>query len=237
MNNVLALNDIHVSYGKSQVIHGLSLSIPEGGKTVILGRNGMGKTTTLKSIIGLLPVGEGNVSYLGKDINKKRSFERSIDGIAYVPQGREIIPDLNVEENIELGALGHTKDKAEIQKRKEMVLNYFPAMTEHLSRMGGILSGGQQQQLAICRALMSKPKILLLDEPTEGIQPNIVSEMGTILNKVNEELGVAILLVEQNLRFAFKVCNNFVVLEKGKIVLSGKKGEVPDSQIQAYLKV
>ena len=110
-------------------------------------------------------------------------------------------------------------------------------MNEHLARMGGILSGGQQQQLAICRALMSKPKVLLLDEPTEGIQPNIVSEMGSILNKVNEEWGVAILLVEQNLRFAFKVCNRFVVLEKGQIALSGKKGEVPDSQIQGYLKV
>lgn len=237
MNSVLELNNIQVSYGKSQVIHGLSLSVPEGGKMVILGRNGMGKTTTLKSIIGLLPVGGGSILYSGKEINKRRSFERSADGIAYVPQGREIIPNLTVEENIELGALGHTRDKEEIKRRKEMVLEYFPAMREHLARMGGILSGGQQQQLAICRALMSKPKVLLLDEPTEGIQPNIVSEMGSILNQVNAELGVAILLVEQNLRFAFKVCNDFVVLEKGQIVLSGRKGEVPDSRIQEYLKV
>ena len=174
---MLKVDDVSVSYGKSQVVYNVSFEIKDDEKLILLGRNGVGKTTLLKSIIGLLPAKTGDISLNSDKVTKLKPYERSRKGIAYVPQGREIIPQLTVQENLELGALAHKVDYA---KKVEEIFEYFPVLTQHLKRKGGVLSGGQQQQLAIARALMSDPKILILDEPTEGIQPNIVSDIADI---------------------------------------------------------
>lgn len=165
---MLELTDVHVSYGKSKVINGVDFSMELTDKVALLGRNGVGKTTLLKSLIGILPVESGAIIYEGGMINKKGSYERAAGGIAYVPQGREIIPDFTVKENLELGGISLKKEL--VKDRMEEVLTYFPALKKHFIRKGGVLSGGLQQQLAISRALMSHPRILLLDEPTEGIR-------------------------------------------------------------------
>ncbi|MGN0436372.1 MAG: urea ABC transporter ATP-binding subunit UrtE [Wujia sp.] len=232
---MLEFKNVHVSYGKSKVINGVDFSMEITDKVALLGRNGVGKTTLLKSMIGILPVGEGEIIYEDKVINKKSSYERAHTGIAYVPQGREIISDFSVKENLELG--GISLNKALVKDRMEEVLNYFPALKVHYNRKGGVLSGGLQQQLAISRALMSHPKILLLDEPTEGIQPNIVAEIADILNRVHEDLNLGIILVEQNLKFAFKICDSYVLMQKGKVVSQGKEEDLTDEVIKKYLTV
>ena len=232
---MLEIKDVHVSYGKSRVINGVDFSIKAGDKVALLGRNGVGKTTLLKSLIGILSVGTGTIAYEGNVINRKNSYERSVAGIAYVPQGREIIPDFTVRENLELG--GIALKKAQVKDRIEEVLAYFPALKVHYIRKGGVLSGGLQQQLAISRALVSHPKILLLDEPTEGIQPNIVAEIASILNRVHDDLGVAIVLVEQNLKFALKTCDAYILMQKGQIVSQGAVGDLTDEVVKKYLTV
>lgn len=232
---MLELTDVHVSYGKSKVINGVDFSMETTEKVALLGRNGVGKTTLLKSLIGILPVESGQISYEGQVVNKKNSYERSVAGIAYVPQGREIIADFTVKENLELGGISLKKNL--VKDRVEEVLNYFPALKVHYIRKGGVLSGGLQQQLAISRALMSHPRILLLDEPTEGIQPNVVSEIATILNKVHDDLNLGIILVEQNLNFAFKICDSYILMQKGQIVNRGKKNELTDEVIKKHLTV
>lgn len=230
---MFSANNINVNYGKSKIINGLSLHINEGDKVAILGRNGVGKTTLLKSIMGLLPVEQGNIHFLKKDITKKRTFLRCSEGIGYVPQGREVIPLLTVEENLDLGALGH-KD-IDIQLQKEWVMSYFPALKEHLPRKGGVLSGGLQQQLALARCLMSSPRMILLDEPTEGIQPNIVSEIASTLKKISEEKKITMLVVEQNLKFARKLADKFAIMQKGCIVSQGAMEELTDEMTRRYL--
>lgn len=225
--------NIHVNYGKSKVINGMSLHIKEGDKVAILGRNGVGKTTLLKSIMGLLPLEQGNMEFLKKDITKKRTFLRSTGGIGYVPQGREIIPLLTVDENLNLGALGHKQ--IDMQKQKEWVLSYFPALQVHLPRKGGVLSGGLQQQLALARCLMSSPRMILLDEPTEGIQPNIVSEIASTLKKIAQEKKITIVVVEQNLKFAKKLADKYVIIQKGSIVAQGQMEELTDEVTRKYL--
>ncbi|MCM1496079.1 MAG: urea ABC transporter ATP-binding subunit UrtE [Bacteroides sp.] len=232
---MLELTDVHISYGKSKVINGVDFSMETTEKVALLGRNGVGKTTLLKSLIGILPVESGRIIYEGDVINKKNSYERSIAGIAYVPQGREIIPDFTVKENLELGGISLKRDL--VKDRIEEVLTYFPALKVHYIRKGGVLSGGLQQQLAISRALISHPKILLLDEPTEGIQPNIVAEIASILNQVHKDLNLGIILVEQNLNFVFKICDSYILMQKGQIVNSGRNGELTDDIIKKYLTV
>lgn len=232
---MLSVEKLHVSYGKSRIINGVSLTIRDRDKVCLMGRNGVGKTTLLKSLVGLLPSRQGTISYQNNEITKSKPYQRSRMGLAYVPQGREIIPMLTVKENLELGAMAHVpKETAE---RMEEVLAYFPALREHLGRKGGVLSGGQQQQLAIGRALMSNPKILLLDEPSEGIQPNVVAEIASILNRVHREKGISILMVEQNLDFAFKLADRFYIMEKGTIVTTGNSGEVSSETIKRYLTI
>ena len=227
--------NINVSYGKSKVINDLSLHIEEGSITAILGRNGVGKTTFLKSAMGILPVMNGTLLFDDKNITKLKPYKRSLEGLGYVPQGREIIPLLTVEENLELGAMGHKK--VDIAQKKEWVLRYFPALTLHLKRNGGLLSGGLQQQLAIARCLMGEPKMMLLDEPTEGIQPNVVMEIAEILKQIATETGITIVVVEQNLKFARKLADHYAVIQKGTVVASGKMEELNESIIKKYLSV
>lgn len=231
---MLKVEDVSVSYGKSQVVYNVSFQIEDNEKLLILGRNGVGKTTLLKSIIGLLGTNSGSIHLDDVDVTKMKPHERSRAGIAYVPQGREIIPQLTVKENLELGALAHNVNYEE--KVKE-IFEYFPVLTQHLKRKGGVLSGGQQQQLAIARALMSDPKILILDEPTEGIQPNIVSEIANILSRYHEEKKVPIIVVEQNLHFARKVGDRFLIIQKGSVVAGGGIDELTDEVSKKYLSV
>lgn len=231
---MLKVENVSVNYGKSKVVTDVSFEVKSDEKLVILGRNGVGKTTLLKSIIGLLPIKNGSLFLTDEDVTKARTCERSRKGIAYVPQGREIIPQLTVKENLELGALVH---KVNYEKKSEEIFEYFPILTNHLKRKGGVLSGGQQQQLAIARALMSDPKILLLDEPTEGIQPNIVMEISSILTRYHKEKNVPIVVVEQNLKFARKLGDRFIIIQKGSIVKEGKIDELTNEISEKYLSV
>ncbi|MGG6309324.1 urea ABC transporter ATP-binding subunit UrtE [Paenibacillus macerans] len=232
---MLNVADLSVSYGKTKIVQGVSLDVQRRDKVCLLGRNGVGKTTLLKSLIGLLPARTGSIRLDGKEISGVKTYRRSHEGIAYVPQGREIIPMLTVRENLELGALAHHPKDTEALM--EEVLTYFPALREHLKRKGGVLSGGQQQQLAIGRALMSRPVILLLDEPSEGIQPNVVHEISEILNRVNEDKGISIFIVEQNLEFAFRIASRYFVMEKGRIVASGGTRDADKDEVKSYLTI
>ncbi|MDR3270961.1 MAG: ATP-binding cassette domain-containing protein [Peptococcaceae bacterium] len=238
---LLEIEDLHVNYGKSRVIHGISLEVSQGEKLVIMGRNGMGKTTLVKSIVGVLPVVGGEIFFGNETIAKRSSSWRSKKGIAYVPQGREIIPDFTVKENLELGAIAHISESGQgkytMEQRMETVFTYFPAIKEHLHRKGGVLSGGQQQQLAIGRALMSRPVMILLDEPTDGIQPNVVADLADTLNQIRKDLHVTIIIVEQNLKFAFKIAERYIIIQKGMIVSRGQVSELTDSLISKYLSV
>ncbi len=232
----LIANEINVNYGKSKVVTDVSLKIEQGEKIALLGRNGVGKTTLMKGIIGVLPIdGKGTLTIDNEDITKKPAHLHNLAGIGYVPQGREIIPDLTVRENLELGGLGH-KD-VDMKKQFDMVLAYFPALNPHLGRPGGVLSGGQQQQLAIARCLMGAPKVLLLDEPTEGIQPNVVFEIASIINKISKEMGLSVVVVEQNLKFAKRIAERFLIMQKGQIVCQGKMEELTDEVSKKYLSV
>lgn len=231
---MLKVENVSVSYGKSQVVHNVSFQIKDDEKLVILGRNGVGKTTLLKSIVGLLNANTGSIYLDDKNVTRMKTYERSRNGIAYVPQGREIIPQLTVEENLKLGALAHD---VQYDEKLQEIFEYFPVLPLHLKRKGGVLSGGQQQQLAIARALMGEPKILILDEPTEGIQPNIVSEIAGILSRYHEEKKVPIIVVEQNLHFARKLGDRFLIIQKGSVVAEGSIDELTDEISQKYLSV
>jgi len=171
----------------------------------------------------------------GKNITKLKPFKRSLEGLGYVPQGREIIPLLTVEENLELGAMGHKR--IQIAQKKEWVLGYFPALKVHMQRNGGVLSGGLQQQLAIARCLMGEPKMMLLDEPTEGIQPNVVMEIAEILKKIAAETGITIAVVEQNLKFARRLADHFAIIQKGTVVATGNMEDLNDQIVKRYLSV
>ncbi len=226
---------VNVSYGKSRVINDLSLHIKKGSITAVLGRNGVGKTTFLKSAMGILPMSSGKLIFDGKDITRIKTFRRSLEGLGYVPQGREIIPLLTVNENLELGAMGHKR--IQLEQKKEWVLGYFPALHIHMNRNGGLLSGGLQQQLAIARCLMGEPKMILLDEPTEGIQPNVVMELAEILKKIAKETGITIAVVEQNLKFARRLAEDYVIIQKGTVVAQGKMDELGEEIVKKYLSV
>ncbi|MGE0407570.1 MAG: urea ABC transporter ATP-binding subunit UrtE, partial [Candidatus Korobacteraceae bacterium] len=212
MLEVKALNQF---YGGSHTLWDVDLSVPQGALVCLMGRNGMGKTTLLKCIMGLLPAASGSLTFNGADLLKSRADERARVGIGYVPQGREIFPQLTVEENLRVG-LGVRKNGA--KSIPERIFDLFPVLKKMLHRRGGDLSGGQQQQLAIGRALVLEPKLLILDEPTEGIQPNIVHEIGDIVLRLNKEEGLAVLLVEQKLPFARRVASEFCILSNGRRV-------------------
>lgn len=235
---MLEVKNVNINYGMGEIVQNVSFQVEPGEKLVLLGRNGVGKTTTLKGMIGLLPLSKGEIWLDEKNISKKKPHVRVRNGIAYVPQGREIIPDFTVKENLELGMQGLPKGTNKtLSYQINWVLEYFPALYQHMNRKGGVLSGGQQQQLAIARALMADPKYLMLDEPTEGIQPNIVEEMVHILNRVARDMNVAIILVEQNINFARKFADNYMIMHKGSIVDSGKIEDISGEVVKKYLAV
>jgi len=221
-------------YGESHTLWDVDLDIAEGECVCLMGRNGVGKTTLLKSIMGLLPSKSGSIAFDGADITKQKAEKRAKIGVGYVPQGREIFPQMTVEENLRIG-LSSRRDK--IKQIPDSIYETFPVLKEMLHRRGGDLSGGQQQQLAIGRALVLDPKMLILDEPTEGIQPNIVHDIGSIILKLNKEQGITILIVEQKLPFARRIGNKFVLMDRGRKVSEGEMGELNDKLIQQYLTV
>jgi len=218
VDNILSVKGVNQFYGESHILWDLDLSVARGKCTCLMGRNGVGKTTLLQSIMGLLPLASGTIHYNGEEIQDKAAEIRAGIGIGYVPQGRQIFPQLSVGENLELGLFARN-DK--LKKVPEFIFELFPVLKEMIKRNGGDLSGGQQQQLAIGRALVIDPKILILDEPTEGIQPNIVAQIGDIIQKLNKELDITVLLVEQKLPFARRVGDHFCILERGKSVATG----------------
>ncbi|NOY73569.1 MAG: urea ABC transporter ATP-binding subunit UrtE [Gammaproteobacteria bacterium] len=231
---MLEIKQLNQFYGQSHTLWDISLEIKEGACLCLMGRNGVGKTTLLKTIMGLLAVKSGSLIFEGRDITNTAPEKRAPMGIGYVPQGRDIFSQLTVEENLRVG-LPVRKDKA--KQIPEFIFELFPVLKQMMYRRGGDLSGGQQQQLAIGRALVIDPKIILLDEPTEGIQPNIVSEIGDIIIRLNEELGLTVVLVEQKLPFARRVGREFVILDRGRIVSTGAVAELSDQIVSDYLTV
>ncbi|MDD1792122.1 urea ABC transporter ATP-binding subunit UrtE [Enterovibrio makurazakiensis] len=231
---MLSVNGLNQRYGESQTLWDLSLNAPKGKCTVVMGRNGVGKTTLLESIMGLLAVDSGEMILEEEDLVKHRAEMRPRLGVGYVPQGRQIFPRLTVEENLEIGLPIRPKSDRKIPP---YIYELFPVLAEMKKRFGGDLSGGQQQQLAIARALVIDPKLLLLDEPTEGIQPNIVQEIGDIICKLNQEMGLTVILVEQKLPFARKVGDRFCLLDRGRDVASGEMSHLSDDLIRQYLTV
>jgi urea transport system ATP-binding protein len=231
MLNIKALNQF---YGGSHTLWDVDMTVPTGSITCLMGRNGMGKTTLLRSIMGLVKTQSGAIEYEGKDIRSAAAERRAPLGVGYVPQGREIFSQLTVEENLRTG-LPIRKDKA--KNIPEHIFEMFPVLKQMLRRRGGDLSGGQQQQLAIGRALIIEPRFLILDEPTEGIQPNIVYEIGEVLQKLNREQGLTILLVEQKLPFARRVATDFRIIDKGRLEVSGKINELSDELVKHHLTV
>jgi urea transport system ATP-binding protein len=223
---MLTTEKLNQYYGGSHTLWDIDLEVPEGSCVCLMGRNGVGKTTLLKVIMGILPASSGKVKFGDKVLSGRPPEARARSGIGYVPQGREIFPQLTVEENLRI-ANGTIPDK---------VYTLFPVLKKMLSRRGGDLSGGQQQQLAIGRALALNPKLLILDEPAEGIQPNIVQEIGEVIHRLNEE-GVTVLLVEQKLTFARKFARSFLILDRGRAVASGAIGELTDELVRRHLTV
>ncbi|WYL92524.1 MAG: urea ABC transporter ATP-binding subunit UrtE [Gloeotrichia echinulata IR180] len=232
---MLNISHLNVYYGESHILRNVDLTVPSGQMVCLIGRNGVGKTTLLKTIMGLLKPRSGTIDFAGELINSKSPDQRAKIGIGYVPQGREIIPRLTVKENLLLGleARKHQPKKAEIT---EEIFSLFPVLKKMLSRMGGDLSGGQQQQLAIARALMGQPQLLVLDEPTEGIQPSIILEIETAVRRIVETTGISVLLVEQHLHFV-RQADYYYAMQKGGIVASGSTDELSQDVIQRFLAV
>jgi urea transport system ATP-binding protein len=230
---MLTLTQVNQFYGGSHTLWDLDMTVPKGSCTCLMGRNGMGKTTLLKCIMGLLPLASGELSFEGRDLRAASAEARARLGIGYVPQGREIFSQLTVEENLRVG-LAARKDRA--RAVPEQIFELFPVLKKMLRRRGGDLSGGQQQQLAIGRALVIEPTLLILDEPTEGIQPNIVHEIGEVITRLRGA-GLTVLLVEQKLPFARKVASDVRILDKGRLVVSGGITELTDEMVQRHLTV
>jgi urea transport system ATP-binding protein len=229
---MLKIDSISVSYGETLILRDVSLQVRPGEVVCLLGRNGVGKTTLLKSLMGLLRPRSGHVTFNGQDLTRASPDRRARSGIGYVPQGREIFPQLTVKENLQVGLLARPGKNRNIP---EVVFDYFPALRDLLPRRGGLLSGGQQQQLAIARALVADPKILILDEPTEGIQPSVITQIGQVLHALKSTGKLSVLLVEQYLEFALTLADYFYVMEKGAIVLKGSATELDREAVKPYL--
>ena len=234
---MLKISGLNFYYGESHILRDVDLTVPKGQMVCLIGRNGVGKTTLLKNIIGLLSPRNGVLNYDGQSINALTADRRARMGIGYVPQGREIIPRLSVKENLLIGleALGNRAPKAK-KEIPDLIFELFPVLDTMLSRMGGDLSGGQQQQLSIARALMGQPQLLLLDEPTEGIQPSIILDIENAVRRIIETTGISVLLVEQHLHFV-RQADYYYAMQKGGIVASGSTDQLSNAVIQEFLAV
>ena len=230
---MLSVEGLNQAYGESQILWDMKLDVPEGSSTCLMGRNGVGKTTLLRVVMGTQKMRSGKVTFAGEELAGRPAELRARRGIGFVPQGREIFPQLTVRENLEIGVVAGGRKR----QLPERVMTLFPVLKTMLHRRGGDLSGGQQQQLAIGRALAIEPKLLILDEPTEGIQPNIVAEIGDILEKLNRDEKLTVLLVEQKLGFARRVASRFCLMERGRAVASGAMSELSDELIKQHLAV
>jgi len=231
---MLQICGLNQFYGGSHTLWDIDLSVPGGSCTALMGRNGMGKTTLLRCVMGLLPISSGQILFEGEDLARLPAEQRARLGIGYVPQGREIFSQLTVEENLEVGL---TVRPRSVRSLPEQIFETFPALRQMLRRRGGDLSGGQQQQLAIARALVLEPRLLILDEPTEGIQPGIVQQIGEVILRLNREMGLTVLLVEQKLPFARRVASQACILDKGRLVVSGGVDVLTDELVRQHLSV
>lgn len=234
---MLALENVGAAYGMSQVLNGITLTVGAGEAVALLGRNGVGKTTLLRTIVGLHAASAGSIAFDANEVVKMPAFSRARLGIGYVPQGRGIFPQLTVAENLSVGSCALDGRSPAVTPDPTPLYDLFPALTKLRERKGGVLSGGEQQQLALARALLGKPRLLLLDEPAEGIQPNVVAEIGRILGTVRHELGVAILIVEQHLDFAWSIADRYYVMQRGSIVKSGTTAGDSPEEIVPLLSV
>ncbi|WP_404791424.1 urea ABC transporter ATP-binding subunit UrtE [Altericista sp. CCNU0014] len=233
---MLDLSNLNVYYGESHILRNVDMGVASGKMVCLIGRNGVGKTTLLKTIMGLLNSRTGNIQFRGESISRKPTYQRAKLGIGYVPQGREVIPRLTIEENLLLGLEALPGGVGKNRDIPEEIFELFPVLKTMLSRMGGDLSGGQQQQLAIARALMGKPKLLVLDEPTEGIQPSIILEIEAAVRRIVQTTGISVLLVEQHLHFV-RQADWYYAMQKGGIVASGPTRELSQEVIQQFLAV
>ncbi len=257
MNGLLQLAAVEADIGGSRILRGVNLEVGAGEVVALMGRNGVGKSTTLRSITGLLPVRAGTITFAGRRIDRLAPEARARAGIGYVPQGREIFPHLSVEENLRLGLIVQKRSRSAANAGLERVFSLFPVLKDMLARKGGVLSGGQQQQLAIGRALLTEPRLLILDEPTEGIQPSIIDQIGDTLKRLKSEgLGhsyveeirhavqelkaegrLAILLVEQFVDFCREVADRFYAMDRGAITISGPIAQLTDDVVRQHLQV
>ena len=231
---MIEIRGLNQFYGGSHILWDIDMDVPQGSCTVLMGRNGMGKTTLLRCLMGLTPIASGSIRYGDEDLATAPATRRARAGIGYVPQGREIFSQLTVEENLRTGLAARGDGQRDIP---EEVFQLFPVLKSMAKRRGGDLSGGQQQQLAIGRALVINPKVLILDEPTEGIQPNIVREIGDVITRLNQERGLTVLLVEQKLPFARRIGTQLRILDKGRMVVSGGIAELTDEVVREHLTV
>ncbi len=231
---MLEITDLNFSYGNVQTLYNISITMPPGQISCIMGRNGVGKTTLLRNIMGLELSSSGSIALSGLDVAKLAPNKRAISGLALVPQGRQIFPKLTVEENLKVGLQARTDG---LKTVPDELYEIFPILKSFIKRLGGDLSGGQQQQLAIARALAGNPSVLLLDEPTEGIQPNIIQLIGEVLQKLAKERNMTIVLVEQYLDFVKEISNSFYVLNRGRVVASGATKDLSEEIVSEHLKV
>jgi urea transport system ATP-binding protein len=229
---MLQIADFHVAYGQSEVLHGLNIDVAPNEIVAIMGRNGMGKTTLMKALMGIVPTRSGSVRMDGTEVSTLKSYQRVAKGLAYVPQGRMIFSTMTVKENIETGLVASGGNSVPSD-----IYELFPVLLEMKGRRGGNLSGGQQQQLAIARALATKPKVLLLDEPTEGIQPSIIREMARTLKRIRDQRGLSIVVSEQVLSFALDIADRVLVIENGEIVRDDPRATIDEAQVAKYLSV
>lgn len=232
---MLTVQAINQYYGGSHTLRGVSLSLQKGECLALLGRNGVGKTTLLKCLMGVVPVRSGSIHFNGEDVTHMAPYQRAAAGMAYVPQGRDIFARLTVEENILMGMA--TKPAASSRRIKEEVFELFPVLKTMLARRGGDLSGGQQQQLAIARALVSEPRLIILDEPTEGIQPSIIKDIARVIRLLRERGDMGILLCEQYFDFARELADQFVVLSRGEVVAAGDQTQIGSDEVRRHLSV
>lgn len=234
VSNVLSIQQVEARYGESSVLRDVSINVPDGSLVSLMGRNGVGKTTTLRTIMGILPHCGGTIEFAGRTWQKEPPEARARAGMGYVPQGRDIFPNMTVGENLQICVSLYGK---KAKDRMDFVLDLFPVLKDMLKRKGGVLSGGQQQQLAIGRALLTCPKLLILDEPTEGIQPSIIDLIEDALVRLKKEMGISILLIEQYLDFVAAISDYVYIMDRGSIIAEGKASILADPAITKHLSV